>query len=298
MKKTDKMGIVMIVFGALFVISGFSLFSQNQIGSAIAGLAIGAILIVLGVKRIQNPPAKKPSQAELTQEQIAARLEAQKRKEANFKATINSIPKKEISCSHTELQRYALNEIPEIKTANIAKTFNPSSLPAFVVIDTETTGLKAASDRIIELSAIMYEDYAPVSCWSTRIKIDSSIPQKASDINGIYDSDLEKAPYLEEVAESFLSYIGSLPIVGYNIGFDLKFLFCSGINLIKLKQKKYDVLSLARQHFKYMEGGYSLENVCDELGIYYIPHKSISDCYATGELFKAIISDRTGTYIG
>ena len=309
MKKINKFGIFMIVFGVLFVIAGLSFLAQKQYGSVVVGIVIGALLVVAGMKRIKNPPTPKPSRAERKQQEAAEREEArrkqaeewQRREEEkvnNFKVMLNSIPSAKIDINPTTLTRAQLKDMPEIKTSNIAKTFNPSSLPAFVVIDTETTGLKANTDRIVEISAIIFEEYLPTSSWTTRIKIDRPIPPEVSLINGIHDEDLVSAPLLEEVAESFKNFIGNLPIVGYNISFDLKFLYCSGIDLVSLKQKKYDVLTLARKEYKdIITGGFSLENVCDYNDIFYIPHQSLSDCYATGELFKTIIEERTNSFI-
>lgn len=302
MKKINKLGIFMIVFGALFIIAGLSLLSQKQYASVVLGVAIGALLIAVGIKRIKNPPEPKISKDERQRQEAAAREEARRQRAEEqvnlFKAKLNSIPSVEIDINPTTLTRAHLKDMPEIKTSNIVKTFNPSSLPAFVVIDTETTGLKANADRIVELSAIIFEEYLPTSSWSTRIKIDRPIPPEVSLINGIHDEDLVNAPLLEEVAESFKNFIGNLPIVGYNISFDLKFLYCSGIDLVSLKQKKYDVLTLARKEYKdIIAGGFSLENVCDYNNIVYIPHQSLSDCYATGELFKTIIEERTNSFI-
>ena len=307
MKKKSVLGIILVVLGVLFIITAFSFFPKKDYGSVVVGLLMGAGCILLGTKRIKNPATVKEktprkSFSEIRREEAAKREEELKRqhdeKVESFKSILSSIPKHDIEIGDNDLERCNLRDMPDIKISAISKTFNPSSLPAFVVIDTETTGLKASTDRIIELSAIIFEDFEPTLAWTTRLKIDGSIPWEASVINGIHDDDLKDAPTLDEVSQSFLDFVGQLPIVGYNLGFDLKFLFCSGIDIVSTKNKKYDVLQLVRRQYKHdIAGGFSLENVCSYHDIFYIPHLSLSDCYATGELFKTVIQDRTESFI-
>lgn len=198
----------------------------------------------------------------------------------------NSIPRQDIIfSSSTKLERQQLSDMPEIKFKNITKSTNLSAMPAFVVIDTETTGLSASTDRIIELSAIIYEDFKPVKSFSTLVNPGRHIPERASAVNNIYDNDVATAPPLDYVADSFTKFIKNLPVVGYNVAFDLKFLYCSGIDIMD-DRKFYDAYALSRKAFKGLDS-YSLQNVASALGIVYNAHRSLDDCYATGDVFKA-----------
>ena len=184
--------------------------------------------------------------------------------------------------------------MPEIKFKNITKSFNPDSLPAYVVFDVETTGLKAYSDRIIELSAILYEENEPISCFTTKINPGKPIPAAASEVNNIYDKDVSDAPSISAVSGSFFEFIGSCPLVAYNASFDLKFLYCSGIDLISLKNKVYDAYALAKKAYDsaYVKS-YTLTDIANFNNIYFDAHDSLNDCYATGLVFQKSILEIT-----
>lgn len=206
-----------------------------------------------------------------------------------FSDSLASVPKHDIILdTDYKLKRQHLKDMPEIKCQNITKSFNKSSLPAYVVIDTETTGLKARSDKIIELSAILYEGGDPVSAFSTLVNPEIHIPDDASMINHIYDDDVSNAPTLDAVAQDFINFVGNCPIVAYNAPFDLQFLYCSGIDLIG-KRKIFDALTLARKAYKNKIDTFRLSDVCEFLDIYFDAHSSLSDCFATGMVFKDII---------
>ena len=208
------------------------------------------------------------------------------------KKEIDSIPKHEIAIdSSAKLKRARLSDMPEIKFKNITKRTNLATIPAFAVIDVETTGLSAGSDRIIELSSIIYEDFEPVETFSTLVNTKKHISEEASEINHIHDEDITSAPPLDSVSGSFVGFIKNLPVVGYNVAFDLKFLYCSGINIMD-GRKIYDVYALSKRAFKGLDS-YSLSNVALELGITYSPHRSLDDCFATGAVFKAAAHELT-----
>lgn len=284
---------VLIILGILLLITTFAL--EESLGFKALTLILGIILLNVGRKYKSPEEKEKIKQEELLQQQ---KLEEKKQQEIleksnNFLAKLDAIPKITINKKPITLERKRLRDMNELKFSNINKTFNPSSLLSFVVIDTETTGLKAQENYIIELSAILYEDFVPTQTWNSRIYCDKHIPEEASEINGIYDEDLVEAPNLDDIAESFLEFVDNSPVVGYNLGFDLKFLFCSGIDLLTPKRKIYDVLDLARKHYKNELDSFSLENVCKYNNLYYIPHSSLSDCYATAELLKIILEEKT-----
>lgn len=64
----------------------------------------------------------------------------------------------------------------------------------FIAFDLETTGLDATSDRIIEISAVLFENFAESKRFSTLVNPGCPIPLSASRINGIYSEDVKDAP--------------------------------------------------------------------------------------------------------
>lgn len=218
------------------------------------------------------------------------------RKSEEFAASLRAVPLVPalIVEAAPPLCRCALSDMPEVKYSTITKSFNANKLPSFVVIDAETNGLKVQGGRILELSAIRYEDFQPVAAWSSLINPGKPIPSEASEINHISDAMVADAPRLEQVSGSFLDFIGSSAVVGYNLPFDLKFLFARGIDLFSQKRKYYDVLELARKVYKKDLDSFSLEDVAELCGVFRDDaHRSLSDCFATGTVFKNCVEDIT-----
>lgn len=213
---------------------------------------------------------------------------------AKIEQDIKSIPNYEIARQKTDLTRSDIASVPELKIENITKSFDiDAKLLSFVVIDVETTGLDAEQDRIIQLSAIRYNNLRPVSVFDSLVNPKREIPKDASKINGIYYDNVKDAPELDEIANSFVEFVGNSPIVGYNIPFDLSFLFCSGINLIG-KRKIYDAKVLAKKVYKRELQYYSLKNVLEHNGIIINGlHNSKVDCYATAMIFVKMIKKLT-----
>lgn len=100
----------------------------------------------------------------------------------------------------------------------------------FIAFDLETTGLSTWTDRIVELGAVIFEDFQPVAEFSTLVNPERHINSEASRVNGIYDKDVENAPYIHEAIENFCDFIGpdalssKIILVAHNADFDAKFL--------------------------------------------------------------------------
>ncbi len=96
----------------------------------------------------------------------------------------------------------------------------------FFVFDTETTGLSAVSDDIIEFSAIRYQKgesgYEEKDSLDIFINPGYPIPEKITEITGITDEKVKNAPTASEAAKAIREYLGDSPIVcGYNsVSFD------------------------------------------------------------------------------
>lgn len=218
-------------------------------------------------------------------ERKARQKQENDRKRAATNQQIAQIPKFEIQIDGkaVKLTRNHISDLPDVHISSVGPKFNTSRISSFVVIDTETTGLSASKDRICQLSGILFVDGEPVKAFDTLVNPKKKMPAEASQINGLTDEMLADAPTIDEVASSFLGFIGDRPIVGYNLIFDLKFLYCSGIDIIQ-KRKFFDACQLAR---KVYDGpiDYKLSTVSEYVGIFCDAHNSLSDCWATGQLF-------------
>ena len=215
------------------------------------------------------------------------------RKINEFNLKYADIPCCEIQLSDEPVKRNKMLMIPDIKYASVGKTFNKGKLLKFVVVDVETTGLKASSERIIQLSAVKYVDWEAVEIWNTYIDPKREIPKEASDINGITDDMVKGKPTIKQVAKSFADFVDNWDVVGYNLPFDYRFLYAEGIDLTEKKRKYYDVYALAKKAYKDDLDEFTLIEVAKYNGIYFNAHNSLNDCFATAEVFEKVIDEIT-----
>ena len=91
---------------------------------------------------------------------------------------------------------------------------------------------------------------------------------------------IEDKPAINQIANDFLAFVGEAPIVGYNVDFDLKFIWCSGIDLISGRDI-YDVMLSAYALFpKGSIPNRKLTTVAEALNIEFDAHDSLQDSLA------------------
>ena len=98
------------------------------------------------------------------------------------------------------------------------------------------------------------------------------------------------APSLEQISNSLLEFVGNCPVVGFNLAFDLKFLYCAGIDLFS-KRKCYDAYLISKKAYADYLSSFSLVDVAAYNDIYFDAHNSLNDCLATGLVFEKAIKE-------
>lgn len=233
-------------------------------------------------------------------------------RQEEFDHTLDTLSRVEITLNDCNPEKIS-REMPEIKYSNVTKRTNFDKLGNFVSIDTETTGLKAGRDRIIEISAIRFDHWEPVEIFETLINPEKPISAVATAINHITDEMVKNAPLILQVMPALNAFIGTLPIVGHNLPFDLRFLCPAGLEIHE-KQRLFDTLVLARRTVKkakkvwdsdlecYVDDSdpfetvlnYKLNTLCEHYLICsHCDHRAAGDALAAGYLFQAIAYERT-----
>jgi DNA polymerase-3 subunit epsilon len=95
---------------------------------------------------------------------------------------------------------------------------------SFVALDVETTGLRPAQHRIIEVGLARYQNGRCTERFSTLVNPERRIPDYIRKLTGLTDSDVIPAPRFGQIAAEVVAFIGSFPLLGHNIGFDVAFL--------------------------------------------------------------------------
>jgi DNA polymerase III epsilon subunit family exonuclease len=94
----------------------------------------------------------------------------------------------------------------------------------FTAFDTETTGLSAHNDRLLEIGAVQFSKDGILATYSQLINPCRAIPYEASQINNITHDMVQDCPTEQDILPDFQKFIGSSILVAHNANFDLKFI--------------------------------------------------------------------------
>lgn len=127
---------------------------------------------------------------------------------------------------------------------------------SYTFFDFETTGFDPLdTDRIVEIAMIKVINGTITDRYETFINPQRPIPESASNVNHIYDSDVENAPIFDRtMATELIRFIGDSILVAHNAPFDVGFLSMEmarcGINFTSWKF--IDSLQIAQKLFPSM----------------------------------------------
>ena len=94
----------------------------------------------------------------------------------------------------------------------------------YIVLNFETTGMRAGADKIIGIMAIRYEGHQEMKQFETLVNPQRYIPLDVTQRTGISDVEAEAAPVMEDLLESLVLFIDDLPIVLHDSSIEMGFL--------------------------------------------------------------------------
>lgn len=171
----------------------------------------------------------------------------------------------------------------------VSEFCKPHFLNEYVVIDTETTNVNPETSDIVEISALHIKDGNPISQFSEKI-YSNKITSESTAINHITFTDVATARHRNEVLNDFVAFIGTLPVLGHNVNFDISFICTSH----PIGNPFDDTCLLAEEFLKTGEYGIKISNsklptVCEALKVELKnAHSSLSDCIATYQCYEKL----------
>lgn len=170
--------------------------------------------------------------------------------------------------------------------------YNYIDYPArdYTVIDTETTGLSAQRDQIVEISAVKIRDKHIVDRFTTLVNPQIAIPKSATDIHGITNQMVANQPTIDKVLPAFLEFIDGEILLGHNITYDLRMI--NSYLAENINHQLVDTMLVARKKLPQLDNHklitliqhYNLGENQD--------HRSMSDCLYTYQVYEALKEDR------
>ncbi len=82
--------------------------------------------------------------------------------------------------------------------------------------DLETTGIKVATDRIVEISIVRQQVDGTTKIKTLRINPEMPIPPEVTAIHGISDADVKDCPTFKQVARELAQFLDNCDLAGYN----------------------------------------------------------------------------------
>jgi len=180
-----------------------------------------------------------------------------------------------------------------------------------IVLDTETTGFDPQQgDRIVEIGAVELYNHMPTGrTFHEYINPQRGMPQEAFEVHGIGPDLLETPrppkdgevilkdkPLFNQVARSFVEFIGDAKLVIHNAAFDMKFLNAE-LEWVQLPQipweQAIDTLDIARRKFPGSPA--SLDALCRRFSIDNSDrtlHSALLDSEILAEVYLELIGGR------
>ena len=169
--------------------------------------------------------------------------------------------------------------------SNSNSNYTKQLIDDYCVLDTETTGLSAYYDEIIEIGILRVRNNEIVDRYDQLIKPNFDIDGFITALTGITNDMLEGMPSIDSVKTSVLSFIGDDIILGHNTSFDMRFLN-EGFKE-QLSNQYMDTMQFARKLYPELKH-HRLSDLTDYLGLHNNEHRALSDCTSTKELYDAV----------
>ena len=166
----------------------------------------------------------------------------------------------------------------------------------YTVIDIETTGLSPAECEIIEIAALKIRNDEVVSDFTYLIKPTAPINSFITSLTGITNSMVSRSPNIKTVLSYFKEFTQDDILMGYNVHFDINFIYDNMINSlgVPLTNDFVDVLRFSRKALPMLKSK-SQTNVAEYLGISSKgAHRALNDCIICNECYKTLFTESWG----
>ena len=160
----------------------------------------------------------------------------------------------------------------------------------YCVLDLETTGFSATTEKITEVGIMKLKDGEVIDEFSCFVNPEKHIPQRVSEVTNITDEMVADAETIDKVFPKVLDFIKDSVIVAHNAGFDVGFLKQNAKSLgYDFDYTYLDTLSLAKDLFPDYKK-YKLGKIADNLGIKVeVAHRALDDVDTTVKVFKVML---------
>jgi CRISPR-associated protein Cas2 len=168
----------------------------------------------------------------------------------------------------------------------------PAAPREYAVIDVETTGLDDERDEILEYGAIKIVDGEKAGEYNVIVRTEGPIPPKITELTGITRAEADRRGVEPEAAlAGFLDFVGDLPCVAHNAGFDYGFIraACARHKRKLFMNRQHDTLAMARRALPALKDR-KLATLAAHFGVEGGgEHRGLRDCEVTNAVFVRLL---------
>lgn len=161
----------------------------------------------------------------------------------------------------------------------------------FVILDTETTGLRPGPNRVIEIAGIRMRGGEAIDSFQSLVNPNRRLPPFIVQFTGITQEMVSGAPIAEQIFPDFLQFIEGAILVGHNVGFDIGFLSYEAQLLgYAFPIDGLDTIPLARRFLPGLRR-FKLDSVAGHLKIPMVNrHRALGDAKVTAAIFMKLLN--------
>jgi DNA polymerase III subunit epsilon len=161
----------------------------------------------------------------------------------------------------------------------------------FVILDTETTGLRPGPNRVIEIAGIRMRSGEAIDSFQSLVNPNRRLPPFIVQFTGITQEMVSGAPGAEEILPDFLQFIDGAILVGHNVGFDIGFLSYEAQLLgYAFPIDGLDTIPLARRFLPDLRR-FKLDSLAGHLKIPMVNrHRALGDAKVTAAIFMKLLN--------
>lgn len=161
----------------------------------------------------------------------------------------------------------------------------------YCIIDVETTGTNPGSEKITEIAIYRHDGKQITDSFSSLVNPERPIPWRITQLTGISDKMVEKAPLFCEIAKKIVEITEGCTFVAHNAAFDYNFVKTEFARLsYNFSRNRLCTVRLSRKLIPGLPS-YSLGNLCASLNIpIESRHRAAGDASATVKFFELLLS--------